>query len=233
MQNRPQNKTIYFAILMISVGLVFLADQMGWLSWQARKILISWPMLLVAIGLVNLIQRQSRIFGVILILVGGLFLLPRFGVDIDVGEIWRYWPVLLIIAGLSIIFKYTLRKKGDPTATDSDADTIDEVNIFGGGEKPIYSQNFKGGTITCIFGGSELDLTRAKLSPGKNLVEVFFVFGGSSLRVPPDWTVNNNVTAIFGGFSDKRNVINIESPDSSKVLEVRGIVVFGGGEIKS
>jgi len=236
MKHRAQGKTIYFAILLICVGMVFLADQMDWLSWQARNILISWPMLLVAIGFINLIQRQSRIFGVIMILVGGLFLLPKFGVDIDIGNIWRYWPVLLIVFGLSMIFKFAFRRSSDPadsTIKDSDGDLIDEVNIFGGGERPIVSQNFKGGTMTCVFGGSELDLTQAKLSPGKNKIEVFFMFGGSSFRVPPGWTVNLSVTSIFGGFSDKRRLAGGESQDPSNVLEISGMAIFGGGEIKN
>jgi len=232
MKKSSQGKTLYFAILMICIGMVFLAHQMDWLSWKASNILISWPMLLVAIGFINLIQKQSRIFGVILILVGGVFLLPKFGVPVDVGELWRYWPVLLIIFGLVMIFKFAFRSKGDPTTNDYDGDLIDEVNIFGGGERPIVSQNFKGGNMTCVFGGSELDLTQAKLSPGRNKIEVFFMFGGSSFRVPPGWTVNLNVTSIFGGFSDKRRLAGGESQDSSNVLEISGMAIFGGGEIK-
>ena len=233
MKNRSQGKTLYFAILLICVGLVILAHQMNWLSWQASDILISWPMLLVAIGFINLIQRHTRVFGVILIIVGGFFLLPKFGIDIDVGDIRRYWPVILIVIGLSMIYKFAFRRSGDSTAKDYDGDLIDEVNIFGGGEKSIVSQNFKGGNITCIFGGSELDFSQSKLSQGKNLIEVFFLFGGSSLKVPSDWIVNNNVIAIFGGFADKRNITNLESADPTKVLEIRGMVIFGGGEIKN
>ena len=40
--------------------------------------------------------------GVALILVGALFLLERL--DIIEEGVWRYWPVLLIALGASVIF---------------------------------------------------------------------------------------------------------------------------------
>ena len=45
-----------------------------------------------------------------------------------------------------------------------DDDYIDEVSIFGGAEKSISSQNFKGGKVTSVFGGSEIIFLSANLS---------------------------------------------------------------------
>ena len=233
MKEGSHHKTLYFAILLILAGLVFLAYQFDVLSDRASYIIISWPMLIIAIGLINLIQRQSRGFGVILLIVGGFFLLPRLDIGIDRGEIWRFWPVLLIIFGFFIIFKVALRRRGHGDDQSFDGDSIDDVNVFGGSEKPIVSQNFRGGNLTCIFGGSELDMRQTRLSQGTNVIDVLFLFGGSGFKVPSDWKVNTNVTAIFGGFSDKRKTPNIEITDPTKTLEIRGTVIFGGGEIKN
>jgi predicted membrane protein len=109
---------------------------------------------------------------------------------------------------------------------------IDEFNVFSGSEKKISMKNFKGGKITSIFGGSEIDLLDAELSSETNVIELFYLFGGSSIKVPNDWVVINKVTAILGGFADKRNVSTPKEPVPNKTLILRGFVMFGGGEIE-
>ncbi len=59
------------------------------------------------------------------------------------------------------------------------------------------------------------------------------MFGGTTIVVPNDWNVVMNVTSIFGGFSNK----SIKDPnvpiDLTKHLIIKGLVVFGGGELKT
>jgi hypothetical protein len=112
-------------------------------------------------------------------------------------------------------------------------DIIDDVAIFGGSEQKITSKNFKGGKISNIFGGSTFDLSDAELAPGRNVLDMFCLFGGSKIIVPAGWRVKIEVTAIFGGYNDKRRM----PPKTDEVVErelvIRGVVIFGGGEIKS
>jgi len=112
----------------------------------------------------------------------------------------------------------------------SSEDWLDDVSVFGGGDKLITSQQFQGGKLTHIFGGSKVDFTRAKLAPGKNYLEVVMIFGGTKLIVPESWDVKIEVTSVFGGFSDKR-VKTIVVSESDRSLHISGVNVFGGGEI--
>jgi hypothetical protein len=57
------------------------------------------------------------------------------------------------------------------------------------------------------------------------------LFGGSNLIVPDDWKVKSEVVSILGGFSDKRLIV--PNPDTEKTLLVKGVVIFGGLELKS
>ena len=104
------------------------------------------------------------------------------------------------------------------------------MTVFGGGDRIINSQQFKGGKITHIFGGSKIDFTRGKLAPGKNHLEVVLIFGGTKLIVPESWDVRMEVTSVFGGFSDKR-VKSMVVSDTDRSLLITGVNVFGGGEI--
>jgi hypothetical protein len=41
------------------------------------------------------------------------------------------------------------------------------------------------------------------------------------------------VTAIFGGFSDKRERMHNLVYDQNTMLIIKGVAIFGGGEVKS
>jgi len=64
-------------------------------------------------------------------------------------------------------------------------------------------------------------MTDAELSDETNVIEVFYMFGGSNIIVPNDWIVLNKVTSIFGGFSDKRHVTTSNSEETKKTLIIR------------
>ena len=59
------------------------------------------------------------------------------------------------------------------------------------------------------------------------------IFGGCGIKVPLDWNVRNEVTTIFGAFTDKRgDTFQHSSYDPSKTIVIKGITVFGGVEVK-
>jgi predicted membrane protein len=191
-------------------------------------------MILIVFGVYNLFFTQSRVFGYILIAVGGFFMIPEiFTVSYDFKR--NFWPIILILVGLFIIFRHGFSKREPINMNVDEMDTqfIDEFNVFSGSEKKISMKNFKGGKITSIFGGSEIDLLDTELSLETNVIDIFYLFGGSSIKVPNDWIVINKVTAILGGFADKRHVSTPTIPDPKKTLVLRGFVMFGGGEVVS
>ncbi|GAB4233284.1 MAG: DUF5668 domain-containing protein [Ekhidna sp.] len=177
-------------------------------------------MVFVVLGAVNLLSGKVRpailFFG-----LGAMFYLHYF----DIIHLRDFWPVILIGAGLSFLFK----KKITPAVSNTSSDTFDEVTIFGGNEKKFTSQNFQGGKISCVFGGSEIDLRNVKAADGA-VVEIFCAFGAVELYVPENWKVNLGVTAVFGGFSDERR---ISAAEPEATVHIKGMVLFGGGELKN
>jgi predicted membrane protein len=164
--------------------------------------------------------------------VGGFFMIPLlFRVTFHMYNM--FWPAIFIIIG--IVFIVTKRKGWNAVTSKGVAEDeyIDYVNIFSGGERQIVSQNFKGGKISSVFGGIDLDLTKAKLAPGRNILEIACVFGGATIIVPDTWYVTIEVTPILGGFSDTRKLFPGRSVESESQLVIKGAVVFGGGEVKS
>ncbi len=228
MENKTFDKRIIAGFIILAAGIIILGSNIGLIPYSLKDALINWKMLLMAIGLVIVLISDNKSTGIILILVGGFFYLPEFfDFNFDFRDL--FWPVILITVGLVFIFR-----KSHISSTkfdENDTDFIDDLDVFGGGDKIINSQNFKGGRMTCIFGGSNINMTPAKLAPGVHTIDVFMVFGGTKLLIPSDWNVKVDVIPIFGGFADKRQPISNFNSESKIVI--KGIVIFGGGEIKS
>lgn len=109
---------------------------------------------------------------------------------------------------------------------------MDANVIFGGDSKQISSYDFQGGKITAIFGGLEIDLTNCCLSKEHKVIEVFVLFGGVSLKVPREWNVRSECTAIMGGIDDSINEMRDVYVDPAAELIIKGVVLMGGLEIK-
>ena len=231
-QNQTQ-KRFLIGFFILAAGMAILLSNLGILNFEIKKYILRWEMILIVLGFIFLLSHDSKIPGVLLLLIGGALYLRDF-FDFHFNFWQLFWPAMLILVGLMII----LHRKFEPHHSEkknlSDDDIIDEVAVFGGGDRTILSQNFQGGKILAIFGGSNFNLARARLAPGKNYIDVLAIFGGLKLIVPEDWNVKIDATSIFGGFSDKHRIQPHSSdfkPESE--LVIKGFILFGGGEIRS
>jgi predicted membrane protein len=212
-------------------------------------------MILIVIGLfIGVKSKFANVAWLVMVLIGGFFLLSHN--DFLDWNMHRYaWPLGIIIIGLFLVFRSVIapsRSSIDRDFRDSnlyntgtDADTNDEkkstmntgddylnsVNIFGGTKKRIYSKSFKGGQTTNFFGGTDIDLTQADMQKPA-VIDVVQVFGGVKLVIPANWEIKSEVVSIFGGFNDKRNMPS-STQDTSKMIVLTGVCIFGGIDIKS
>lgn len=234
MKRREQtNKRIYFGLFLIVLGLVWIMERLDIIPEVIDDVLISWQMLLIAIGVFSLIGG-NRTTGTILILIGGIFLIPEmFEIPYELRKI--VWPSLLVGIGVIMLFRHRREDKPFETErTTGSNDYFDDFIIFGGREIFINSNNLLGGKTTSIFGGTEYDMRRATLSPNGAVVDCLSVFGGCNFKVPPEWTIKNEMTTIFGAFVDKRGATfnPNNTTDHSKTLIIKGFTAFGGVEVK-
>lgn len=225
------NRAIFGGV-MIVLGMALIVNNLNILPWWLENILFSWQMLLIALGVGFYAGRRDKSTGIILIVIGGVFLLPEiFNLSYRMERF--IWPAILMGVGVLILRKRHQSLDIGRVKGTIPGDMVDEMNIFGGGERLITSKNFNGGKVTCIFGGTELCFSSAQLAEGSNVLDVFCMFGGCTLIVPSDWDVKVEITSILGGFSDKRiNPVNY-LVEPKKELIIRGTVLLGGGEIKT
>jgi predicted membrane protein len=194
-------------------------------------IIFSWQMLLIVIGVITLAGSDNKTPGIVLICVGGFFMIPELFTDFF-RSFNFFWPALFIVIGAVLLINSKRIGKTLNYTSGSKADTIDYINVFSGAERQLITDNFLGGKVTSIFGGGEIDLTRSSLAPGDNVIEITCIFGGTTIIVPENWNIILNVTPILGGFSDSRRIGSEVIKDTTRSLTIRGTVIFGGGEIK-
>jgi len=233
MEKERIDKRLLLGVIIVLTGLALLAKNFGFLNYELQHYIFRWEVILITLGLIFVVNRSDRTTGIVLLFIGGAFYLNDVW-DLNINFWQLFLPALLILAGIMIIFRDRINAPWGKTVFTDDENHIDETAVFGGGDRIVRSQSFKGGKVTAVFGGLNYDMLKAKLQPGQNAIDVFCLFGGMKLVVPDDWNIKIRVTSIFGGFSDKRHFASPEKPlNPDTQLFITGFAMFGGGEIAS
>ena len=93
------------------------------------------------------------------------------------------------------------------------------------------SPNFRGGELSAVMGGVDLDLEGARPADGRAVIDVFAIWGGIEIRVPDDWRVEVEATPVMAGIESNARLAPGVEPVGT--LVVRGFVMMGGVEIKN
>jgi hypothetical protein len=215
---------------IVIIGVVLLLAQIGIL--RIHNVWRFWPAFLIVVGISKVVEATApaqRIWGGMIALIGGLLLANYFG-HFPWG-IEQLWPLFVIAGGLAMLIQVYWPKTGQ-YATAEPGGSLNSVNIFGGTDRKVRDQNFRGGSVFACFGGFQLDLTQAQIEGETAVIEASAVFGGGEIRVPLSWNVVVEGTGIFGGYEDS-TLHNPPAGQPLKTLIVRGAAVFGGVEVKN
>ncbi len=80
------------------------------------------------------------------------------------------------------------------------------------------------------MGGGELDLRQAAIQD-EAVIQVFALWGGYEIQVPPHWNVSLEVLPLLAGAEDKRT--QHERRDGAPTLRIKGVVIMGSIEVKT
>src|SRR3990172_2250504 len=99
--SQDTNRRIVLAGFLIVIGIILLLRNFDLLPWLPEYV-FSWPMLFVLIGTYILLTMQRILPSLVFIGVGLYFLLDDI-FEIDLGNLWMLWPLLLIAFGISLV----------------------------------------------------------------------------------------------------------------------------------
>jgi len=240
---------VSWGILVIIVGLLYLFSNWGFLPMGWKDVVLSWKTIVIVIGVMNVIYGRHVIFGSALIVFGVLHLLPNLLTSIGLtfpDNIFEdaFWPLVLIFIGAAIISHSLSHPRSKRKYQDSYAHNdcfrgtkrncvqdgyITYNFLFSGTEEIFLEPVFKGGKISAVFGGGNIDFRKTTLPEGETTLQLDLVFGGINLIIPEEWDVQVRSSAICGAYVDKRSA---NGPVSDRKLIVEANCFLGGGDIK-
>jgi len=246
-RGRPRSRTtgMIFGAGAILLGGILLLEQVPGLPWAPALQFLKhlWPLILVAVGATRILEGRRPGPGWLLV-AAGLVLLARTLGHLRIAAL--AWPAILLCAGICLVVRSLRRPRqdgqdgqgpgpwrggfADPGPGPS-PDHLKASAILSGFKHAVRSQAFRGGELSAIFGGFELDLREAQLAGGSAQLDLFLLFGGGEIRVPADWEVTTPAAAVAGGVSD-RHAPGPGGPGGRPRLELTGQILFGGCEIR-
>jgi predicted membrane protein len=219
---------LFVGLLFIAGGIVFTLANFGVVHF--REAWRYWPLVLVAIGLLNFASRR-HFAGFILVTLGVLLQLREL--DLIWFRLSWLFPLIFVVVGLRILTEGFRRRWPPPQNAAGPGGVINEWAVFGGGDRRIAT-DFAGGQANAVFGGFNLDLRNSTMVGNTATVDVFCFCGGGEIRVPEGWNVVLKVVAIFGGTDDKtRRDLQPGGTPPDKTLVVTGVILFGGLGLKN
>lgn len=212
-------------LLVTLLGVLFLLDSLGVIDDAGDTIGAAWPVALVAVGAVQLVERRRLASGPLILIGVGLLLL---GTTTGIARLdWSLlWPIAVVAVGISLL----VRRGGPEGEPAAGGEGRLQVTALLGSRSLRPGREFDGGSLTALLGGVEVDLRDAALPEDGATLEVTAIMGGVTLMVPETWTVDERVMAILGGFDDSRR--RRPATTGAPTLTITGLVLLGGGEIK-
>ncbi|MCP5108860.1 MAG: cell wall-active antibiotics response protein [bacterium] len=241
--------SIIVGLLIIAAGGIMLLNNLD-MGFDIR-IWDYWPILLILIGFGKIVHspRSTRhiIWGLFFIGIGTLFQLNNLGII----QFWfdDLWPILIIMAGIAIIAGRRFGRSwccsnGDDTYTwkthakhrcfSDKKETIgsDRINIstiMGGGEYKISNKQFKGGSVSAVMGGVELDFRDTEPAEDEVVIKADVVMGSIEMRIPHEWELVIHGDPVLASIEDK----TAHPKEPLKRLVIKGSAVLGSIEVSN
>ena len=240
------NEKVITGGLLLLLGVLFILDNFHVID--AGSLWDYWPLFIIGPGLARLLMPTrpgQRGGGLILVAIGSFFLLR------NLGFLWvpfhKVWPFGLVALGLYVIWQAAAPRMpaamtgsmGGAPSTLAGASAgagspvaLSEFALCGGGHRIVQTNDFRGGTVTVIAGGFDIDLRKTAIVGDGASVEIFAMMGGCVFRVPETWKVELNVTPLLGGIDMKARML-APAEGAPKILRINGFILMGGVEVKN
>ena len=224
------NKNILWGIVLVIIGVI-----VGLNALNITNINIFfngwWTLFIIIPSLIGLLKEKDKTGNIIGLIIGVVLLLGVQNI-IDFDLIWKLiLPVIIIIVGLSLIFGNNLNKKINneiKKINNKKGKNEEYCSTFSEQKIDFDDEEFKGVSLTAVFGGITLDLRKAKINEDV-VINTTSVFGGIDIYVPDNIKIKVKSTSIFGGVDNKK----IKNDNEKEhIIYINASCIFDGVDIK-
>lgn len=208
---KSNDSGVIFGFVIIAIGVIWLFKRMGIFipDW-----LISWPMILIAIGSFTLIKQEFKsVIGAILLGFGVYFLFRNeFGFDFGIGK--YILPIGIILLG---IYMVTQRRRENKILSDLDKKLNNPGNEFNDSLNDTLGEDVDDGEDTTS------NPFMSEGSTFSDYLKIDAVLSGVNKRVMSKDFQGGKITALFGGAD-----IDFSQADFNGMVTIQLDVIFGG-----
>jgi hypothetical protein len=221
---KPRNDgSIAFGVIILGIGLVLLFRKFGLYipDW-----VLTWPMILIAVGTYTLISQQFKsFFGSVVLFIGVYFLLKR-EFDLDLGLDQFIWPVGLIALGIYLILHKKrenklldeVRKNWESSRKKKEApDDLAVVET----ENAVEENPRKAGTPP-----GDPGFTRASGTSFSDHIQVQSILSGVNRKIVTKNFQGGNLLVMFGSAD-----LDLTQADFTGVATLQVDILMGGAKL--
>ena len=238
-------------LIVIGVGVLLLLGSLNVIDVDMGDIFTWIPSLFILLGVFLMVKNRFRRVGgpITMIVIAAIVQI----MVLDILDILRFWPLILIAIGLVIFIKSFGARRGRKsgsggdtphqdtpdsvtvlgsarTVAPPDQDSVNAVSVMGSATERIVSADFTGGQATAVMGEVRLDLRDCSVAQKPAALEIYVVMGEMKLTIPREWNVRlDGVTAVMGEAKDER--MRSDSEGTQTDLALSGVVLMGSLKI--
>lgn len=220
---------VLWGIVFIVVGLIIGGNALGITNiniffdgW--------WTLFIIVPCFIGLFKEREKTGNIIGLLIGVVLLLCCQDL-LNFDMIWKLaLPTVLIIIGISFIFKDTFNSKISKEINKLNENRPKDSEYcatFSGQNVKFDGEKFNGTELTAVFGGVKCDLTKAIIEKDV-VINATSVFDGIDIFIPENVKVKIKSSSIFGGVDEKRK----SDTTDGHTIYVNATCIFGGVDIK-
>ncbi len=218
-RNRINNNDggMVFGFIILAVGVLILLRKLDvfYPDW-----LLSWPMILIAIGVITLVKHEFKsFFGVIMLGLGVFFLLEQ-EFNFDFGMERFIFPIALILVGIYLITK----KRKEQQVMNDIQDKLISKSTSSPSTAEDYNKGEKAASTTQSAGGkSYAGMSGVSGISYSDSVSIDSIMSGINKRMLTKDFQGGKLTAAFGGID-----LDLTQSDLSGIVTLQVDVIFGG-----
>ncbi|WP_296701752.1 DUF5668 domain-containing protein [Algoriphagus sp.] len=208
---------IVFGFIILAIGVLLLLKKVGIFipAW-----VLTWPMILIVIGVFTLIKHEFKsLFGAFILALGSYFLLKN-EFDLDFGLDRYILPVALIVLGVYLITK---KKKEQDLIRDIQAkwQVNQKKNPDGTYAEEVKSEPTS--SDSSFASGSKSNLGNMSGSSFSDTLNIDAILSGVNKRIMSKNLKGGKLTAAFGGID-----LDLTQADIQGSVTIQVDVIFGG-----
>ena len=175
--------------------------------------------------------RGGIITGAFLILIGLAFLLDHLGI-ISIGSLWRFWPLLVVFAGVINFMSRDRRTWGIFLIIAGTLQQLNQLGLTHFGWSQFWPMILIALGLSVMWGsfqwGSKSVASASKGGDPRTTLNEAVVFGGLERRMTSPDFQGGDITAIFGGIELDLTEASMQANEATLAITA----IFGGVEVR-